>query len=882
MAAHATATAVRAAAARTRSIVVTAIVYVSALAVVALAVQQVFLRAYEDMELARASEEVRVSASAVHARLGGLGEEAAALAAGAYTAAFLAEPQGAASASYLEAHTRGDVMRASDLHLLAWLDPKGRLVHGVVRDLKTEPHPAAAPTWERIAEVPSLVKAGATAAEPAIVALPGGPMVIAARQVTSGARPLGTVLVGRLLSSEVRAANASSARMLLSHPLASATGPAAEARRALLAGRVSVARAISASQVAAFTVLADTRGDPVALLEARSPRTIYARGRTMAGGILVVCALIGLGLAVTAAWLNDRLIASQAAREESDQATSEFVSRSGEGIVLARLPDLRLVQANDALARLLGVEPSRFDRARLYDVLPVSAPELHAAIDGLDDQGSQTTLTATRIDSHGVRTDLEFGATRMAWNGMELVCVVARDVTVRRQQEERTQFIAYHDALTGLPNRALFQERLASVLAAATRGRHSCGVAFVDLDQFKSINDNFGHDGADRLLVDVASRLRGALRDGDSVARQGGDEFMLLLPRLSNSEDATARVARVMDQLRQPFYVDGREVRVTASIGMALFPADGTDAATLVRNADTAMYQAKAAGRDGCAHFDAEMREAAARAFDVRSHLAHAVERGEMELHYQPQVDLVTGRVTAVEALIRWNRASGTVPPAEFIPVAEESGLIVPIGAWVVQTACAQLRAWQDAGLGDVRMAINLSTRQLGSAELVSTVASAIAASGVAPGLLELEITETLAMRSPELTRRVIEDLRAIGVSIALDDFGTGYSSLAYLRQFPIDRLKIDRSFLAEIDTQPKQEALVASIVTLAHALGMEVIAEGVERPGQLELLVRRGCDGAQGYGIARPMRADACRSFLSEFPGISLQAARGANRGVA
>jgi diguanylate cyclase (GGDEF)-like protein/PAS domain S-box-containing protein len=596
----------------------------------------------------------------------------------------------------------------------------------------------------------------------------------------------------------------------------------------------------------------------------------------------VVCAVAGLGLAAAAAWLNDRLIASQAAREASDQATSEFVSRSGEGIVLARLPDLRVVQANDALGRLLGLDAAQLDRARLYDILPIPAPELHAAIDTLDDHGSQATLVATRADGQGNRLSIELGTTRMAWNGMDLVCVMARDITERRRAEERTRFVAYHDALTGLPNRALFQERLAEALAAAADGSHCCGVAFVDLDQFKAINDNFGHDGADRLLVDVAARLGRALREGDTVARQGGDEFMLLLPRLPSAADASARVDRVMQQLRGPFYLDGREIRVTASIGMALFPADGNDAGTLVRNADTAMYQAKVAGRDGWAMFDAKMREAAARAFEIRGHLAHAVERGELELHYQPQVDLASGRVTAVEALLRWNRATGVVSPADFIPVAEESGLIVPIGAWVLKAACTQLKAWQDAGHLDVRVAVNLSTRQLGSNDLVATVAAAIAEAGIAPGLLELEITETLAMRSPEQTRRVIEELRALGVTIALDDFGTGYSSLAYLRQFPIDRLKMDRSFLSGLDAQPKQESLVASIITLAHALGMEVIAEGVERPAQLSILVERGCDGAQGYGIARPMPAAACEAFLRESIGLGQKPAASLCRGVA
>jgi diguanylate cyclase (GGDEF)-like protein/PAS domain S-box-containing protein len=426
------------------------------------------------------------------------------------------------------------------------------------------------------------------------------------------------------------------------------------------------------------------------------------------------------------------------------------------------------------------------------------------------------------------------------------------DITERKRSEEQLAFLAQFDALTGLPNRNLFLDRLAQAVSRAHREAWITGVAFIDLDRFKEINDTLGHAAGDEVLKAAAGRLRACLREGDTLARLGGDEFTAILEGLK-SADSVARVAqKMMAALAAPMSVQGREVFVNASIGFALYPEDGADADSLLRHADTAMYQAKSAGRNGFKRYVATMTLEASERVTLEAALRRALERGELELHYQPVVRLSDSQVLGAEALLRWRHPErGLVAPAEFIPLAEASGLIVPIGEWVLAEACREAARWQ--ARSPVSIGVNLSARQFRSDALAETIGAALAASGLDGARLVLEITETLLMENPEASRRLLEPLKKKGVRVVLDDFGTGYSSLAYLRHFPLDAVKIDRSFIRDIPADPEDATIVKAVIALAHELRLGVTAEGVETQAQLDFLVAHGCDQAQGYLFARP-----------------------------
>ncbi len=427
----------------------------------------------------------------------------------------------------------------------------------------------------------------------------------------------------------------------------------------------------------------------------------------------------------------------------------------------------------------------------------------------------------------------------------------------RRQAEERARHLADHDALTGLPNRRLLEDRLTQALALSQRNRKQTAVMFVDLDRFKAINDSLGHAVGDEVLKEVARRLVKQLRIGDTVCRVGGDEFVVVLPEAKRSTDAANVAGKIIETLSQPVRVAERELTVTPSIGIAVFPDDGRDAEALIRNADAAMYHAKESGRANYQFFTGEMNQTASRRLALENDVRRAVQKGELELHYQPVAELKGGTVVAHEALVRWQHPEkGLVPPAEFIQLAEDTGQILGIGAWVLREAC-RWATFIGAERG-VQVAVNLSARQFNDPKLIDLVRRVLAESGLPATLLVLEITESTAMQQTDVAVSTLRKLKELGVSLAIADFGTGYSSLAYLRRFPVDRLKIDRAFIADIPGDRNAESLVKGIVGLAHALGLTVVAEGVETEAQKDFLAALGCDYVQGYLIGRPVDADS------------------------
>ncbi|HAT33536.1 MAG TPA: hypothetical protein DCW29_22640 [Janthinobacterium sp.] len=468
----------------------------------------------------------------------------------------------------------------------------------------------------------------------------------------------------------------------------------------------------------------------------------------------------------------------------------------------------------------------------------------------------------TRLDNSKI--DVEITQSVYQYGGEAAIQTIVHDITRHKHHEEQLRKLALHDALTGLPNRILLMDRLDHAIVQAERHQYPIFVLFIDIDRFKLINDSLGHDAGDDLLKAVAARMALCVRTGDTLARLGGDEFVVLLGDAFTEEVLEQLVRRILATVAEPMVLKQREVSVTCSIGYSAYPDDGKDAITLLKHADTAMYRAKTEGRNNIQRYASEMYNRVNERLGIEVQLRRALERGEFLLHYQPQVDLRSGRITGVEALLRWQHPElGLVPPLRFIAVAEDTRMIVPIGEWVIRTACRQARAWQDAGLAPITMSVNLSGQQLVRPELIGEVESALREAGLAPERLELELTETVSMSNPQRTVDILQKFREIGVKVAIDDFGTGYSNLAYLKLFPIQTLKLDRSFICEVGKDSASMVIIQGIIGIARGLQLKVVAEGVEEQEQLDTLVSYGCDAIQGYYFSRPLPHEQCAALL-------------------
>ena len=450
------------------------------------------------------------------------------------------------------------------------------------------------------------------------------------------------------------------------------------------------------------------------------------------------------------------------------------------------------------------------------------------------------------------------------------VASLAQDVTAQKLASERISYLAYYDDLTGLPNRMLFKERLSQAFIEADRKEHFVAILFLDIDHFKVVNDTLGHELGNLLLQATGKRLQGCFGSGDTVARFGGDEFAVILAEVGTVDDVAQVAQEVVERFKKPIDILGHELFVTFSVGIALYLGDDGDVETLLRNADSAMYSSKAAGRNSYQFYSAAMTERSTQHLALQTGLRRALDKGEFLLHYQPQLECVSGRIIGVEALLRWqNPDKGMISPAQFIPVAEETGLIVPIGEWVLRTACLQAKAWQEQGLPPMRMAVNLSARQFKDPRFAQRVMEILNETGLDPQYLELEITESILVDGLDSVNAILLDFKRAGIMISLDDFGTGYSSLSYLKRFPIDKLKIDQSFVREVLTDADDASLVRAVIAMARALRLRVIAEGVETQGHLDFLRADGCDEIQGYHIARPMPAELVSDFVVQYGAV-------------
>ncbi|MDX9836270.1 MAG: EAL domain-containing protein [Azoarcus sp.] len=535
-------------------------------------------------------------------------------------------------------------------------------------------------------------------------------------------------------------------------------------------------------------------------------------------------------------------------RERAIEATRD-------GVLILQAEDGGFVvrDANAAAGKILGMQGETVIGLS-SDVLGVLDRGGAAALDGALRSLRESVLELEGIRSDGTSFWSECAVEPVRGEDSDYVVLVIKDVTERVRYLQQLEHQAHFDPLTGLPNRSLLNDRLEQAIITAKRHQRVLAVAYLDLDHFKRINDDLGHRTGDRLLLEVALRLRGVLRDGDTAARQGGDEFVVLLPDLDGEEQAYAVLCRLQQVLAAPVEIEGRQFFVTTSIGVSLYPRDGDEDETLLKRADIAMYQAKAAGRDAIRFFISEMNEQVQDRLMVEQALRHALENGELSVVYQPQICARTGHVIAAEALLRWTHPElGVVLPARFIPLAEELGLIEGIGEWVLRVACEQALAWHAAGT-PLRVAVNVSARQFRSENLPERVAAILEVTGLKSELLELELTESMLMGKVDQAEAMLRRLKALGVTIALDDFGTGYSSFAYIQHFPIDTLKVDQTFVRAMLTGKSAVAIVSAIIALAHNLGMRVIAEGVEMESQRQQLVDLGCDELQGYLLGRPV----------------------------
>lgn len=566
--------------------------------------------------------------------------------------------------------------------------------------------------------------------------------------------------------------------------------------------------------------------------------------------------------------ITERREADEALREAERRYRSIF-ENAIEGIYQST-PDNGYLAVNPALARMYGYSSPQDLISTLKDIEHQVYVEPKRRIEFM--QLMKKNGVVTNFESRIYKRDGEIiwiseNARAVFSSAGELVFYegTVEAITERKLHEAEIQFQATHDALTGLPNRTLLYDRMQQAVLHSERYSNITAIAFLDLDQFKFINDSLGHQVGDELLKITAQRLTSCLRESDTVARQGGDEFVLLLTSHPNEESITQTMQRVLHEVAQPWMANDLEFRITCSIGVTLCPDDGRDVETLLKNADSAMYKAKELGRNNFQYFAAEMNDTVTDRLALLNRLRQAIPKNEFILHYQPKIHLASGKIIGSEALIRWNSDEGMVSPAAFIPLAEETGLIIQIGEWVLRTACRQNRTWQLAGHQPMPVSVNLSPRQLARGDIVELVERVLAETGMEAKYLELEITESVMATDVEKSFALLTRLRALGVKISLDDFGTGYSSLSYLKRFPVDTLKIDQSFVRDIATNPDSAAIIKAIISLGHNLNLTVLAEGIETEEHFQFLLKHGCNEGQGYLMSKPVTNHAFIKLLHE-----------------
>lgn len=803
------------------------------------------------------------------------------------------------------------------IHLIAFVDTEGRLVFAKRVDPATAKQVALPPEFpSHVAphsKLLSLCLAGRSTS--GLLQLNEGTLLLAARPLlpSSGhGAPRGMLVMGRFLTAErLRTLAQQPVLSVVSQPYRQPhlSPDLAWAKNRLRRVRDAV-RVRNGDIIAGYARFDDVYGAPALLLRLELPRSIYQQGnRTLLGlglPLLGVVTLFGLGVNLllhrTVSARLSRLSAQlrtiaqasnpsarlslagadelsalsedvnavlqalqssqQSARDSADQLRT-ILDSLPTGFLTIDAETHRITGANAAALRLIGA-PEEVVIGSVCHHFVCPAEEGSCPITDLNQQVSHSErvlLTAT-----GERLPVLKTAVTVTFGGRPSILESFVDISERKRSEDAVRHQAYHDSLTGLPNRAHFYEQLGEALSAAASSNTMLAVLFLDLDRFKTINDTLGHAVGDALLQEVALRLQQCVRAEDAIARLGGDEFALLLPGLERPELAAFVAQRLLEALRVPCLINGYELHTSTSIGITLFPKDGRDAEALLQGADIALYHAKDQGRDTFRYYDSWINASTRQRLTLENDLRHALARNEFIIHYQPQVHAPSGRIVGLEALLRWQHPDlGLLLPSRFIGIAEETGLIETIGEWVLRETCTQVKAWQDEGLPRVRAAVNLSPLQFHQRNLVGVVQEALDATGLDPAYLELELTESTAMRNVDFSVKLMASLKAMGLRLCLDDFGVGYTSLVYLKQFPLDTVKIDRTFLSALQQAASDAAIISAIIGIARSLGLGIIGEGVETDAQLRFLLAHGCEVMQGYLFARPVPAPAMARLLRE-----------------
>jgi len=548
---------------------------------------------------------------------------------------------------------------------------------------------------------------------------------------------------------------------------------------------------------------------------------------------------------------------------ENEEKYRAVVRQISEGIVLVDPTSKQIIEANQAYCSLVGYSNEEILRLKIYDVLATD-PEVHDSILRKVQQ-NHLNLIQESIHRHRNRhfIDVEVNISTIFYGAKEYICYAVRDITERKMAQEMLSYQACHDLLTQLGNRNLFNEQLYKAIARSQRYGNQLGVIFIDLDRFKNINDTLGHDIGDRFLQEVAIKMKNCLRSADVIARWGGDEFTILLSEIKHPQDTSIVAKRILNSLKQPIIISEYQLYCHLSMGIAIYPQDGTTPEILLKNADIALYRSKDSGGNQYQYYNPSMNQRNTQLLHLETSLYQSIQANQLHLHYQPQVNITTGQVTGMEALIRWQHPDlGMVSPSQFIPIAEETGFINSIGEWVLYTACKQNKEWQNLGFSPLKIAVNLSPRQCQS-HLVSSLKQVLKETKLEPKYLELEITETSIIVHPDLTREILEELTEIGVSIAMDDFGSGYSSVGYLKKFPFKKIKIDQSFVRDLKNEPSDLAIISAVVTLGKGFNLQVVAEGIENQEQAKLLKKLHCEVMQGYFFSHPLPVEDATSFI-------------------
>lgn len=770
---------------------------------------------------------------------------------------------------FIETNLAKPVFSKLRLNLIAYFNNDGKMVFGKAFDYRNNRQlPMPSGLKPHLApHTPLLTHSGINSVIKGFLVTPEGILMVTSRPVLTSqytGPPQGTIVMARYLDMpEVQAIAARTRRSLSIIPLHPPEDFRGISNRPYSTSSDAQIERTSHHITGSGRVY-DIYGHEAFSIRVDAPRSLFHQGKEAIGFFLVLFVAVILISAGGISHIFKHLTSTLKRQQEAEKHYRTLVDKAAEGIVLVTQAGYFILEANDAFASLAGMTVQEIRGCSLLDFLDIEQEEVSEEFDRVL---LETRELKVRHRS-GQTLFTEISGSSLTFQNQPVLSLIIHDITERKHFEEQLMYQAGHDPLTGLPNRNLLNDRLTQAIALSERSHSSIVIILLDLDHFKIINDTLGHSCGDQLLVTVARRLQDLIRGSDTISRIGGDEFVAVLTTRDHSEDIITIANRFLEAISRPCTLQGQEIRVSASIGIALYPEDGDDCETLFKKADTAMYHIKEHGRNGFQFFADEMNRKIARRIKIESQLRHALERDELSLHYQPQIELATGKIVGMEVLLRWtNEELGSVPPADFIPVAEDTGMIVAIGEWALKTACHQFKIWSTLNFPKLRMAVNLSPRQFGQRNLVEMVQNILNETGVDADCLDLEVTESLMMNNIEDSISKMIALRALGISLSIDDFGTGYSSLSSLQRFPLNILKVDRSFVQEIGNGSKA-VIIRAIVAMAHSLGLSIIAEGVETVDQLNFLRNHHCEEVQGYYFSRPLTADKFAQLISELDG--------------